>query len=354
MERLVISFVWGGDQVYKINNFAAVNLGKIANLDNVGCSNINVFLGENSTGKTFLLKVLYAAVKAQEDFRRGEDKRSVADILSDKLRWTFQVERIGDLVTRSVKEPLNFSMQLNSCEFEFQFSRDASSRIINISDGISKEGNSIFIPAKEVLSLYSIILKSREIDKSFGFDDTYYDLAKALRISPSRGKNYSVFASARKKVKNIIDGKVDLDEGSSKWYYKNNKNQKFAIGATSEGIKKLSILDRLFANGYLTKDSIVFIDELEAALHPRAICDFLDMIYAISERMDIQFFITTHSYFVIKKLYLIAMKRKGLVTCVALQEDGNHFIGDLNNGMPENAIVDVSIELYKQEIDEVL
>lgn len=39
---------------------------------------------------------------------------------------------------------------------------------------------SIFIPAKEVLSLFSVILKSREIDKSFGFDDTYYDLAKAL------------------------------------------------------------------------------------------------------------------------------------------------------------------------------
>ena len=56
-----------------------------------------------------------------------------------------------------------------------------------------KEGNSVFIPAKEVLSLFSVILKSREIDKSFGFDDTYYDLVKALRIAPSKGKNYKVF-----------------------------------------------------------------------------------------------------------------------------------------------------------------
>ena len=88
------------------------------------------------------------------------------------------------------------------------------------------------------------------------------------------------------------------------------KVKKITIGATSEGIKKLSILDRLLSNGYLTKNSIVFIDELEAALHPRAICDFLDMIAAISEVMGIQFFITTHSYFVIKKLYLIAMKQK--------------------------------------------
>lgn len=89
------------------------------------------------------------------------------------------------------------------------------------------------------------------------------------------------------------------------------------------------------SNGYLTKNSIVFIDELEAALHPRAICDFLDMIAAISEVMGIQFFITTHSYFVIKKLYLIAMKQKSLVTCVSLKEDGNHIYGDLYDGMPD-------------------
>ena len=67
-------------------------------------------------------------------------------------------------------------------------------------------------PAKEVLSLFNIILKSRELDKAFGFDDTYYDLVKALRIAPQRGKNYTTFAKLRESLKNIIDGRVAMKE----------------------------------------------------------------------------------------------------------------------------------------------
>ena len=59
-------------------------------------------------------------------------------------------------------------------------------------------------------------------------------------------------------------------------------------------------------NGYLSDSSIVFIDEIESALHPDAIIQFLDMISYIANNMEIQFFIATHSYFVIKKLALIA------------------------------------------------
>lgn len=102
--------------MYKIKTFMVNNFGKVANLSNVQCSDINVLVGENSTGKTFLLKALYSAVRAQEDFWRGEDKRPVADILAEKLKWTFQVERIGDLVTKPAKEPLRFSMLLNDEE----------------------------------------------------------------------------------------------------------------------------------------------------------------------------------------------------------------------------------------------
>ena len=341
---------------YKIDEVKIKNFGIIKEFSSSQFSNINLIIGENGTGKTFLLKALYSAIRSMEEYKRGDDIRTINEILSEKLRWTFQVEKLGDMVLRSADDSLSFELCLNNGKINYKFSQSASSKvgIAKISSAEGKEGNSIFIPAKEVLSLFSIILKSREIDKSFGFDDTYYDLVRALRISPSRGRNYNVFADSRKIVNDVIDGKVDYDEGSGKWFYKNQKNQKFSIGSTSEGVKKIAIMDRLLANGYLDNKSIIFIDELESALHPKAVCDFLDMINRIADKMGLQVFITSHSYFVIKKLFLIALKKSGLVSCISLNKGQEAYVCDLHDGMPENSIIDTSIKLYEKELEEVL
>lgn len=342
---------------YRIEELQLKNFGMIEEFHCNQFSNINLIIGENGTGKTFLLKALYSAVKSLEEYKRGDDITSINDILSEKLRWTFQVDKLGDIVSRTAKakDGLDFCMKLDKMSLNYQFSKSAVSKVSTVEPVRNgKEGNSIFIPAKEVLSLFSVILKSREIDKSFGFDDTYYDLAKALRISPSRGKNFAVFADSRKVVGNVIDGKVEYDENSGRWYYKNKKNQKFSIGVTSEGVKKIAIMDRLLANGYLNANSIIFIDEIESALHPKAVCQFLDMIDNIANEMGLQVFITSHSYFVIKKLFLIALKKAKTVTCISLNKGKEAQICDLHDGMPDNSIIDTSIQLYEQEIEEVL
>lgn len=336
----------------KITSVCLNQYGMIPHLECRRFSNINLVIGENGTGKTFFLKALYSATRAMEDYKRGDDIRTIHELLAEKLRWTFQVEKLGDMVTRSSDDSLNFEMELGTERIGYQFTASAASKVGTANAPRENRGtNSIFIPAKEVLSLYSIILKSREVDKSFGFDDTYYDLVKALRISPKKGKNYSAFSNSRKMLNGVIDGKVEYDEISGKWSYKNNRNQKFSIGATSEGVKKISIMDRLLSNGYLDNQSIIFIDEIESALHPTAICQFLDMIEKISVDMGLQFFISSHSYFVIKKLALIAKKNPGLVTCISLSKDKAPEIHDLSEGMPDNSIIDASIALYEEEVE---
>ncbi len=81
------------DLGYKITQARLKNFGILGEF-----SNINLIIGENGTGKTFLLKALYSAVRSVEEYRRGDDIKTISEVLSEKLRWTFQVEKLGDMV----------------------------------------------------------------------------------------------------------------------------------------------------------------------------------------------------------------------------------------------------------------
>lgn len=81
-----------------IKEFELNNYGPLPSFHTDRISNINLVIGENGTGKTFFLKALYSAVKTAEEYKRGDDIRSFSDVLSEKLRWTFQIEKLGDMV----------------------------------------------------------------------------------------------------------------------------------------------------------------------------------------------------------------------------------------------------------------
>ena len=284
-----------------------------------------------------------------EEYKRGDAPRSASDILIDRLHWTFQADKIGDLVAKGSNGQLEFQCVLDHNSFCYRFGKDTTKQISFLENHVPpRKSNSVFLPAKEVLSLHSIILESRGKDLRFGFDDTYYDLAQALLLPPSRGKNYPEFAKSRQDLEEIFAGKVEYDTRSNRWIFRKG-NQRFPIGVTAEGIKKIAILDILLGNRYLTQNSIVFIDEPEAALHPHALMTLLDIVAALAER-GIQFFMASHSYFVVKKLFLIAQEKQMSIPILAAQ-DGKWRANDLRDGIPDNKIIAESIHLYEEEVE---
>lgn len=335
-----------------LNQIEFKNFGPISSLRRSNLGQINLVIGGNGSGKTFLLKALYCVARTLETYRRGDDQRTAAQILYDKLYWTFQPDKIGDLVSKNAEGPLSCRIQFDGLDFGYEFGRDTIKQISTLENHVPpRTHNSVFLPAKEVLSLHQIILKSREQDQIFGFDDTYLDLARALRQLPTRGRNYSEFAQSRENLENILGGRVEYDESSGRWQFKHG-NQKFPIGVTAEGIKKIAILDTLLGNRYLDSSSIIFIDEPEAALHPAAISQLLDIIAMLAER-GIQFFLASHSYFVVKKLFLIAQEKN--LSIPVLSADAERWtFADLKDEMPKNAIIDESICLYQEEVELVL
>lgn len=333
-----------------INSLELKNFGPIHQFKCEKLGNINLIIGGNGTGKTILLKALYSAMRTLEEYKRGNEPRNASEILADKLYWTFEIEKIGDLVSKGADEPLSFKLRFDGQDFSYRFGKDTTKSIQTLENHVlPRSSNSIFLPTKEVLSLHHIILQSRELSKTFGFDDTYLDLARALRQPPTGGRNYQPFAMSRKNLSEILEGKVEYDEKLGRWQFKKG-NQKFPIGVTAEGIKKISILDTLLGNHYLDQNSVIFIDEPESALHPAAISKFLDIIAMLAE-FGIQFFMASHSYFVIKKLFLIAQKKERLSIPIISVKDDLWDIANLREGLPDNPIIDESIQLYKEEVE---
>ena len=335
-----------------INEIKLRNFGPCSSITWSKLGKINLVVGGNGSGKTFLLKAIYGSLRTLEDYKRGNEQRSASDILADKLYWTFQVEKIGDLVSKGSDGSLSSVLTINHQNFSYSFGKDTSKQISSLENHVPpRASNSVFLPAKEVLSLHQIIMKSREQDRVFGFDDTYFDLAKALRISTSKGKNYAQFAQSRAKLVDILGGVVEYDEASGRWLFVKGRH-KFPIGVTAEGIKKIAILDTLLGNRYLDTDSVVLIDEPESALHPTAISQLLDIVAMLAER-GIQFFMASHSYFVVKKLFLIAQQRNWSIPMISAT-DNEWVCDDLQNGMPNNPIISESIRLYQQEVEMAL
>ncbi|WP_243976542.1 ATP-binding protein [Vibrio natriegens] len=336
-----------------INDFELENYGPITKAKGKALGRINLVLGENSTGKTFLLKALYSAIRSHEEANKGNSNQDFSEVLSDKLYWTFQVDKIGGIVTKGDGKTLSTRISLaDNSSLAFSFGKNTTKKVTPSHNTLTKrDSNSIFLPPKEVLSLMSVIDKSANHDKVFGFDATYTDLVSALRLPTQKGLDHDAFSSSRKLLEDMFSGKVEFDLSSNEWVYKKGKT-KFSIMSAAEGVKKIAILDTLLANRYLGKDSIVFIDEPESALHPTAIVKLLDIVTLLAQE-GIQFFLATHSYYVIKKLALIANHNNMRIpTFMANAEDSTWQQSCLlKDGLPDNEIINESIRLFEAEFE---
>ena len=67
-----------------INNLELKNFGPLEAVRWKDLGPINLVIGGNGSGKTFLLKSLYCAMRTLEEYKRGDDQRSAAEILAEK------------------------------------------------------------------------------------------------------------------------------------------------------------------------------------------------------------------------------------------------------------------------------
>ncbi|MFI3190483.1 hypothetical protein BCS42_02790 [Crenothrix sp. D3] len=272
---------------------------------------LDIVVGENGTGKSHLLKLLYALISSSNtlsliDFNEETTipiSSCIQSCIEHDLNNIFKPDFLYNLISKNKNESY---INLNLHKYSVRFVISTEGEIIvnneSIPQNFFKKGI-VFIPAKEMLSFYEGFVPLYETRES-SFDEIYYNLAKSLGLSVLKNiESYPVESKLLSKLEEILEGKILLERG--RFYLVSTKNgHKTEIALIAEGLRKIATIAQLIANGSLTKNSLLFWDEPEANLNPKLIRKMAELLVELS-RAGMQVFIATHSLFLVKELEIL-------------------------------------------------
>lgn len=293
-------------QSIDIQNFMAFN-----SLNINFSPQINIIFGENGTGKSALLKVMYAIMKSIAEAKNGKTEitsEKAESMMLNKLAGVFMPENdsVGRLVSRQQgSNRADIRLKLSNDEVlsmgfgnrqtkHMDFDMNAE---MKIDDFVP-----VFIPPKEIISSTSNFTSLYD-DYHIAIDETYYDLARLLMRPLKKGSNTKEQNNVLAEFSKIMNGNVLQKD--NKFYLKVQGAGEFEMGLVSEGYRKLSTLTYLILSGSLNKNAILFWDEPETNMNPKLISHVTDALIKLAQ-MGVQIFISTHSYFVQQSFNLFA------------------------------------------------
>ncbi len=243
---------------------------------------INVLIGENGTGKTSLLKMIYAATQVPSA-AGNRDNKDILRYFSDHL-----TDRSVLKNRHGMEDSYGFMVSSNGFDFAY-----------NISDGYyhcDEEWNDsdwrcVFIPDTEMLShskgFLALYNKLR-----IPFDVTQADIITNASL-PEPREMTPVMERTLEKISTIIDGTVIME--NDVFYILKNDGHKVDFSLEAEGFRKLGLLWKLIRNGLLEPGSILLWDEPETNLNPELYPVLVDLLLEL-QRNKVQMIIATHSY----------------------------------------------------------
>lgn len=262
---------------------------------------INLFIGENGTGKTHIMKVLYSACQAANP-KISFPNKIVRTMLPDDFKISRLITRYRGNHRACVKitAKIDDAKPLKSMSIDFNIKTKKWEAQVVGEEAWEKsfhEISSIFIPAKEILS-NSYNLTAAVEKNNVRFDDTYIDIINSAKIDISVGRNSTDRDNRLKAIEKIIGGTVVYDSKKDEFYLKKG-NSKQEFNLVAEGIRKMALLWQLVKNGTLEKGSILFWDEPESNINPIYIPIIVDLLYELQEN-GVQIFVSTHDYMLAK------------------------------------------------------
>lgn len=303
--------------------------------------NINVFIGENGSGKTHLMKLIYCLQHSGQD----------AEKLEEKLINVFRVKSVGRLVHRKIgvtnTEVILKEISSRNIKLQFDNSRAHKFELKENKKLIANEDSlPVFIPVKEVLSFAPGFISL--YDKyNLSFEEIYYDIVKQAYLPPRKGMPLQDERPLLEHIRKTLGGKVKI---SGDEFQLASRGSNLEMSLVAEGHRKLALIWQLIHNGSLSSNNTLFWDEPEANLNPYLMKDVAKILVMLAER-NVQVFVATHNYAFLKELEF--EKNKIDVKYFALQKSDSDVIVNeacSYSDITPNKISEEYSRIYDQEV----
>jgi len=337
----------------KISHVKLENLTAFGLLEQGFSEGVNVLIGANGTGKTHLLKILYAAcaITAGEDAEKG---------FGLKLRNVFNPYEgsIGRLARRH-KGSINAKIVITradggklSAEFSNHTNKIEDIRVTGETGWKKEKMESAYIPVKEMLAHAPGFLATAS-RREIAFEEVYVDIIKRAFLPKLLGPTDRDRNRLLTALQKAIDGKV---VAKGEYFFLKNQQGDLEFTLLAEGMRKLALIWLLIQNGTLLAGSVLFWDEPEANLNPRLMGEVVEVILEL-QRLGVQVFLSTHNYVLLKEFDLRKKDGDAVRYISLFRDDTKSVVGrssDTYRGVDPNTIADTFTDLYQRDIARAL
>jgi predicted ATP-dependent endonuclease of OLD family len=282
----------------KVQNFTAFD-----SLDITFSPGINIFIGENGTGKTHILKAIYAACDISKSKKNFAEKINDVFYPSDKqigrLVKRAKTSSSGSLeISRELPDGKTTSIKLSLTSH--MLSSDKA-KVTGARQWIENSFESVFIPVKDMMA-NAPAFRSLYATRNIHFEEVYADIIDRAFLPALKGPPEKQRSKLLDILQEAMEGKVISKKEE---FFLRNKQGELEFTLLAEGFRKLGLLWLLIQNGTLLGGSTLFWDEPETNLNPRLMEKVVGILIEL-HRLGVQVFVSTHDYVLLKEFDLAA------------------------------------------------